>query len=428
MKIYLCFLIMFLCSNTLFVLASGGLSESILKLKTKSNVLSEGNTENHAIVKREETERRPGRFFSNLFRLFRRNHRPRRMSRHRRTSNNLNRPQQQTNSQPIRRNQINRNNNSQRIMTNYKNPNSIRNIQTNKGKIPKNERKNYDQRNNNINNNRVNRKNEERQKRKNQEDPFNKISNKIDGTTKNKSENKKSLRNSLESKTGKLNFNKSKRKSVGKKEQTEDRDIQNSKKAESSISTINNGKFQKEDNNDNNQFKNSFNNQLKKNIKKEFQNNAKVEKRKRKLLNKKTKFNKRNSKTTIISKFGKKGNNVTKGKELCGNQNFCASCVEEKEMEREAINYIDFLKKNPQSRNKCFVKKDQNPIDLNDKRYQHCFIYKNNTHGFYTYQEALHSYAMILHKQGRCKVNKKVLEKAIKSAIEDTLKKLKINS
>ena len=54
-------------------------------------------------------------------------------------------------------------------------------------------------------------------------------------------------------------------------------------------------------------------------------------------------------------------------------------------------------------------KNKEKNLSINDNRYQLCFIYRKNTFGFYSYQEAIHTFKKIFDKES--KKNTKVLMK-----------------
>ena len=95
--------------------------------------------------------------------------------------------------------------------------------------------------------------------------------------------------------------------------------------------------------------------------------------------------------------MGSFGNSL-RGNAACKDNKLCATCGSTEELKSDLIKYKKLIKKNPNIQ-KEFLLKGENNLSINDNRYHHCYVYRTNTLGFYSYKEAMHTFKKIYDKE-----------------------------
>lgn len=98
-------------------------------------------------------------------------------------------------------------------------------------------------------------------------------------------------------------------------------------------------------------------------------------------------------------KLLKKLGNTFLGTKACSNKKLCANCGSIEELKSDLAKYEKLVKNNPKIQNEFLKKKGETNLPLNDNRYHFCYNYRSNTLGFYSYQEAVHTFKRIFEKE-----------------------------
>jgi hypothetical protein len=136
----------------------------------------------------------------------------------------------------------------------------------------------------------------------------------------------------------------------------------------------------------NRQMKYSYFNSGKNNIKKNKDKNNKTQKP--------IKSQKRNQSKKVKVPYG----NYLKGRKACRNNKICISCGSSDELKSDLIKYEKLVEKKPEVQNEFLIKKGETNQPINDNRFHFCYTYKKHTFGFYSYQEAMHTFQKIFFK------------------------------